>query len=70
MTSPIRAGIRAATPAPAAPDTATDPVCGMAVAVAEASLHAEHAGRTWWFCSEHCRAAFLRDPTGYPGPAG
>jgi xanthine dehydrogenase accessory factor len=50
--------------------TATDPVCGMAVAVVEASLHAEHAGRTWWFCSEHCRAAFLRDPTGYPGPAG
>jgi xanthine dehydrogenase accessory factor len=64
---------RAATPAPTAagtPETATDPVCGMAVAVAEASLHAEHAGRTWWFCSEHCRAAFLRDPTGYPGPAG
>ena len=62
---------RAATPAPAAaPETATDPVCGMAVAVAEASLTAEHAGRTWWFCSEHCRATFLRDPTGYPGPAG
>jgi xanthine dehydrogenase accessory factor len=61
---------RAATPAPGTPETATDPVCGMAVAVAEASLHAEHAGRTWWFCSEHCRAAFLRDPTGYPGPAG
>jgi xanthine dehydrogenase accessory factor len=64
---------RAATPAPTAagtPETATDPVCGMAVAVAEASLHAEHAGRTWWFCSEHCRAAFLRDPTSYPGPAG
>jgi len=50
--------------------TATDPVCGMAVAVAEASLTAEHAGRTFWFCSEHCRAAFLRDPTGYPDPAG
>jgi xanthine dehydrogenase accessory factor len=61
---------RAAAPAPSTPQTATDPVCGMAVAVAEASLHAEHAGRTFWFCSEHCRAAFLRDPTGYPGPAG
>jgi xanthine dehydrogenase accessory factor len=63
---------RAATPGPAAatPQTATDPVCGMAVAVAEASLTAEHAGRTLWFCGEHCRAAFLRDPTGYPGPAG
>jgi xanthine dehydrogenase accessory factor len=51
-------------------EQATDPVCGMAVAVAEASLTAEHAGRTSWFCSEHCQAAFLRDPTGYPGPAG
>jgi xanthine dehydrogenase accessory factor len=62
---------RAASPAPVpAPETATDPVCGMAVAVAEASLSAEHAGGTFWFCSEHCRAAFLRDPTGYPGPAG
>jgi xanthine dehydrogenase accessory factor len=61
---------RAATPAPAAPRTATDPVCGMAVAVAEASLAVEHAGRTFWFCSEHCRAAFLRDPTAYPDPAG
>jgi xanthine dehydrogenase accessory factor len=61
---------RAAAPAPAATETATDPVCGMAVAVAEASLSAEHAGRTFWFCSEHCRAAFLRDPSGYPGPAG
>jgi xanthine dehydrogenase accessory factor len=63
---------RAATPAApaAAPETATDPVCGMAVAVAEASLHADHAGRTFWFCSEHCRAAFLRDPTGYPDRAG
>jgi xanthine dehydrogenase accessory factor len=59
---------RASAPAPA--EEAVDPVCGMAVAVAEASLTAEHAGRTFWFCSEHCRAAFLRDPTGYPGPAG
>jgi xanthine dehydrogenase accessory factor len=49
---------------------AVDPVCGMAVAVAEASLTAERDGRTFWFCSEHCRAAFLRDPTGYPDPAG
>jgi xanthine dehydrogenase accessory factor len=56
--------------APAPPQEAVDPVCGMTVAVAEASLTAEHAGQTFWFCSEHCRAAFLRDPTGYLGPAG
>jgi xanthine dehydrogenase accessory factor len=60
---------RAGAPAPPL-EEAVDPVCGMAVAVAEASLTAEHAGRTFWFCSEHCRAAFLREPTGYPGPAG
>jgi xanthine dehydrogenase accessory factor len=60
---------RASAPAPPL-EEAVDPVCGMAVAVAEASLTAEHAGRTFWFCSEHCRAAFLREPTGYPGPAG
>jgi len=60
---------RATAPAPREAE-ATDPVCGMAVAVAETSLTAEHAGRTFWFCSEHCRAAFLRDPTGYPDPTG
>ena len=60
---------RATAPAPREAE-ATDPVCGMAVAVAETSLTSEHAGRTFWFCSEHCRAAFLRDPTGYPDPTG
>ena len=60
---------RATAPAPREAE-ATDPVCGMAVAAAETSLTAEHAGRTFWFCSEHCRAAFLRDPTGYPEPTG
>jgi xanthine dehydrogenase accessory factor len=59
---------RAGTPAPQ-PEQQTDPVCGMAVAVVDGSLTAEHAGRTFWFCSEHCRAAFLRDPTGYPEAA-
>jgi xanthine dehydrogenase accessory factor len=59
---------RAGTPA-AQPEQQTDPVCGMAVAVADGSLTAEHAGRTFWFCSEHCRATFLRDPTGYPEAA-
>jgi xanthine dehydrogenase accessory factor len=60
---------RASAPAPPL-EEAVDPVCGMAVAVAEESLTAEHGGRTFWFCSEHCRTAFLREPTGYPGPAG
>ena len=36
---------------------ATDPVCGMSVDQRKA-LHLEHGGRTYFFCSEHCRAAF------------
>jgi uncharacterized membrane protein YraQ (UPF0718 family) len=37
---------------------ATDPVCGMKVERGKA-LTAEHAGRTYHFCSEHCRRAFV-----------
>jgi xanthine dehydrogenase accessory factor len=66
----IRERHRRSTAPAAAVEQATDPVCGMAVAVAEASLTAEHAGRTVWFCSEHCRAAFLRDPAAYPDLSG
>jgi uncharacterized protein len=36
---------------------ATDPVCGMKVDRARA-VRAEVAGRTYWFCSAHCRHAF------------
>jgi uncharacterized membrane protein YraQ (UPF0718 family)/YHS domain-containing protein len=37
---------------------ATDPVCGMKVDKARA-LTVEHDGGTLYFCSEHCRRAFL-----------
>jgi YHS domain-containing protein len=37
---------------------ATDPVCGMKVDRAKA-VTASHEGRTVFFCSEHCRAAFV-----------
>jgi YHS domain-containing protein len=37
---------------------ATDPVCGMRVDRAKA-LQAQRAGRTFYFCSEHCRSAFV-----------
>ncbi len=43
---------------------ATDPVCEMKVDRAKA-LRAEHAGRTYFFCSEDCRSAFRADPAGY-----
>lgn len=40
-----------------------DPVCGMIVDKATA-LHAEHDGKTFYFCSEQCRQQFL---SAHPG---
>ena len=45
----------------------TDPVCGMAVLVADESLHVVHPdpaedGRVVWFCGPGCQKAFLADP--------
>jgi uncharacterized protein len=51
---------------------ATDPVCGMKVDRSRA-LRAVHAGRTYFFCSERCRARFKADPESYvsgSAPAG
>jgi YHS domain-containing protein/uncharacterized membrane protein YraQ (UPF0718 family) len=48
---------------------ATDPVCGMSVDRAKA-LTAEHGGRRYHFCSEHCLEHFSADPDRYAGGAG
>ncbi len=40
-----------------------DPVCGMTVDEASA-LHAERDGKTFYFCSDHCRQKFLSAPAG------
>jgi len=40
-----------------------DPICGMTVDEATA-LHAERDGKTFYFCSEHCRQKFLATPAG------
>jgi xanthine dehydrogenase accessory factor len=37
---------------------ATDPICGMTVAVARAEHTLEHDGTTHYFCSAHCRKRF------------
>ena len=49
---------------------ATDPVCGTRIDRSKA-LRAVHAGRTYYFCSEHCRSQFEANPDGYTrkGPA-
>jgi len=42
-----------------------DPVCGMTVDPAKArGGSAEHAGTTYYFCSEGCRKTFVADPGG------
>jgi len=40
-----------------------DPICGMTVDEATA-LHAERDGKRLYFCSDHCRQAFLSAPSG------
>jgi Cu+-exporting ATPase len=58
-----------------AASTATDPVCGMKVDPHTAKHRAEHAGRTYYFCSAKCREKFIADPVQYvarnkqPAPA-
>jgi Cu+-exporting ATPase len=39
-----------------------DPVCGMTVEPGSAAGSAEHAGKTYYFCSDHCRRRFIADP--------
>jgi len=51
--------------AEANPNAVTDPVCGMKVDPHTARHRAEHAGRTYYFCSAGCRAKFVADPARY-----
>lgn len=45
----------------------TDPVCGMTVDPAKTAHHAEHAGRTYHYCSAGCRTKFVANPDAYLG---
>jgi YHS domain-containing protein len=53
--------------ATAAPGTSIDPICGMAVPLARATITAETEGVTVAFCSEGCRQVFLEDLATRPG---
>jgi xanthine dehydrogenase accessory factor len=55
-----------AAPADVVAREATDPVCGMRVAIAAATPRHEHGSRTWYFCGPGCRDAFAADPAAYP----
>jgi len=48
---------------------ATDPVCGMTVAIAGARHYADAGGRRHYFCCAGCRTTFLADPARYASPA-
>jgi P-type Cu+ transporter len=50
---------------PAGTKTATDPVCGMTVAVKPDGRHAEFQHETFHFCSEKCQTKFKADPWFY-----
>lgn len=44
---------------------AKDPVCGMQVNEAAAAAQLDHHGKTYYFCSPACKAAFERNPEKY-----
>lgn len=45
--------------------SATDPVCGMSVAITATTPQAVHAGRRVYFCGPGCEQAFTDDPARY-----
>jgi Cu+-exporting ATPase len=54
-----------------APETATDPVCGMTVEVDTArdmGLHVVHEGNDYYFCGKGCKLEFGDDPAKYLDP--
>jgi xanthine dehydrogenase accessory factor len=53
-----------------APAEATDPVCGMSVAVSSSSPSTQHDAQTIYFCGDGCRKAFEADPARYAAPLG
>ena len=51
-----------------AANTVKDPVCGMDVDPHATAHRADHAGRTYYFCSAGCKAKFVADPEKYVAP--
>jgi uncharacterized membrane protein YraQ (UPF0718 family)/YHS domain-containing protein len=49
---------------------ARDPVCGMTVDRHAGKPSVEHAGRTYWFCGEGCKATFEAEPDRYVDATG
>lgn len=46
---------------------AKDPVCGMQVRTSDAPAHDRHDGHDYYFCSDKCHTAFVKNPERYTG---
>ena len=44
---------------------ATDPVCGMQIKEKDAAGKSEYNGKTYYFCSTHCKQSFDNNPEKY-----
>jgi len=64
-TRPRQSGRPVGEGTPTSTDSAIDPVCGMSVAMVDASLHLDHDGHRYWFCGTGCLRAFAADPRAY-----
>lgn len=62
---PRPSGRKPSTAEVASVGTASDPVCGMRVAMVDASLHLDRDGTRWWFCGSGCLRAFAASPDAY-----
>jgi YHS domain-containing protein len=52
-----------------APIEAIDPICQMTVTIADARYTAEHEGRRYYFCCQHCQRTFEKEPQRYANVA-
>ncbi|MEY2581399.1 MAG: xanthine dehydrogenase accessory factor [Ilumatobacteraceae bacterium] len=64
-TRPRQSGRPVGEGAPSSNESAIDPVCGMTVAMVDASLHLDHEEHRYWFCGSGCLRAFNADPHAY-----
>ena len=60
--NPMDMGMHMHHAAPADGETATDPVCGMTVAVNADAITREYEGKSYYFCGEHCATNFAKAP--------
>jgi len=44
-----------------------DPICGMTLNAKTAQFKSEHMGKTYYFCSQMCKATFDKNPAKYIG---